>query len=259
MGKKRLASMMAVGVLLLAGFAPAGAGQVPSVQVNGMVTEAIPELVQGRAYLPQAELAALLGAQAQRQGENVRLFRDEWEAAVPVTYERDGVAYLPLRAAGAALGYEVGWDREERTVILMEDRCSDARKWSLTQVQTQAGLLSPWVERWARELAETVDPGTPLSAIPLTNAATAAELAAKGAQALTAGEGSFQVGATGVRVLRKAEETVLTVCLPAEELLPAQRLGIAEQEVTLTLTVGEDSAQALATLGEWRACARWTA
>ena len=67
------------------------------------------------------------------------------------------------------------------------------------------------------------------------------------------------MGATGVRVLRKAEETVLTVCLPVEELLPAQRLGIAEQEVTLTLTVGEDSAQALATLGEWRACARWTA
>ena len=53
MGKKRLASMMAVGVLLLAGFAPAGAGQVPSVQVNGMMTEAIPELVQGRAYLPR--------------------------------------------------------------------------------------------------------------------------------------------------------------------------------------------------------------
>lgn len=259
MRKRRLAAVMVVGAMLLTGVAPALAEQRPSVQVNGAAVAAVPELIQGRAYLPQAELAALLGAQARRQDGQVFLSRGEFQAAVPVAYEREGVAYLPLRAAGTALGYEVGWDREARTVILMDSRRAGERTWDLAEFQIQAGFLSPWAERWARELAGTVDPGAPLSAIPLTDAQAAAELVAQGALALAAGEGSFQAGETGVHVLREAGQTVLTVCLPAEELFPAQRLGMAEQEVTLTLAVGEDSAQAVASLGEWQAFARWTA
>lgn len=216
MGKRRLAAMMVTAALLLTGLAPALAEQRPSVQVNGAAVAAVPELVQGRAY-------------------------------------------LPLRAAGTALGYEVGWDREARTVILVDDRQAGERTWDLAEFRIQAGPLSPWAERWARELAGTVDPGAPLSAIPLTDAQAAVELIAQGALALAVGEGSFRAGETGVRVLCEAGQTVLTACLPAEELFPAQRLGMERQEVTLTLAVGEDSAQALVTLGEWRACARWTA
>ncbi len=259
MRRERIAAILAAGCLLTGVLAPAGAEQAPSIQVDGVVAQVVPALRQGRAYLPQEALASLLGARAERQGEQVLLVRDDWEAAVPVVYDGDGGVWLPVRATASALGYEVGWDREARRVILADLAQAGEKKWSLAAVEAQAGLFSSAATQWAEELASAVDPGRPLSAIPLTDGETAAELVAKGSQALVEGEGSFRAGETDVTVLREGEETTLTVTLTAEELLPARRLGVTGQVVTVTLKVDSDSADALVTLGEWRATARWTA
>lgn len=261
--KKRGFVLLLALLLALGTLCPAGAAEEPGIQLDGVMTGAIPRLSRGRAYLPAEELACLLGAELETAGTAATLSRGE--RSVTLEEIRMGEeSYLPVRAAGAGLGYQVGWDRGRR-VVLLADRetlrsAGEGMQWKLAEAEVQAGLLTELGSSLAGKVARELDPGDVLGFIPLTDADTAFQLLSRAAEALKgAEEATLALGDTSVELWRKGEETCLRVCLPAEAVLPAQRLGLKENEITMTFTAGEREAQALVTVGDWQASARWTA
>lgn len=260
--KKRFLAWLAVCVLTLAWTVPAGAEALPSVQLNGAETACLPKLSNGRSYLPIHEAAELLGAEWVPAGEQITLTRGEKTATLPVTRlgEED---CLPLRAAGTALGYQVGWDRESRTVLLVDLAPLTAesdKTWQLKETRAQAGLLTAGAETYVARLASTLDPSCPLTALPLTDAQAALSLMTRAAELLEQeGSGETVLGDVILKVEKGEAETLLTLTLPAGEMLPAERLGLGEERVKLILQTGAEEAWAQVTLGDWQAEARWAA
>lgn len=123
-------------------------GGVPGqlgVLVNGAYIRfpnAVPEAVNGRTMVPVRALVEALGGEVGYQDGAVRFVIDgrEFEfvigsstvtvcaAGIPVdtiqmdcaTYAKNNRAYVPVRFIGEALGYEVDWDGEYQTAILLD-------------------------------------------------------------------------------------------------------------------------------------------
>lgn len=261
--KKRFFSLLAACTLLLALLVPAGAETLPSIQLNGAETAYLPRLSGGRSYLSAGEAAALLGAELTLGEGEATLTRGEKSVVLPLNRAGEE-AYLPLRAAGTALGYQVGWDRSRRTVVLVDlvplTAAGGGGSWQLQETTARAGLLTAGAETYAAQLAAGLDPACPLTALPLTDADAALSLVTKAAELLERGEsGAAVLGDVALKIEKTEAETLLTLSLPAAQLLPAERLGLGEEQVTLTLRTGAEEARAQVKLGSWQAEAGWAA
>lgn len=261
--KKRFFSLLAVCALVLGLMVPVGAVELPGVECNGVETGYVPRLLGGRSYLPAEETAALLGAELTLEGGSAKLYRGGESVVLPLTRVGEEEC-LPLRQAGTALGYQVGWDRESRRVLLVDLGLpaggQSGKVWRLEETQVQAGWLTAAAKGWAEQLVAGVDPAWLLSAIPLTDGDTALELMAGAAKALEQpGAAVVTAGDTTLELWREGERSVLTLTVPAAALLPAETLGVKGKTVTLSVETGAEEARALVRLGNWQASARWTA
>lgn len=143
---RRLAGVLAA-VLLCAVFAGSGFAAAPvAVQLDGTMiafTDAQPEIVNGRTFLPYRAVFEALGAQvsyeeasrtaiAARNGITVRVPIGATEVTVlqngesrtlkmdVASYVKNGRTYVPVRFMAQALNCVVGWDADDRTVILID-------------------------------------------------------------------------------------------------------------------------------------------
>lgn len=117
-----------------------------SVQIDGQMlafTDAVPEAVNGRTYLPFRAVLEAMGAEVDYDGEaqTVSAKRDGVELAMVIgertftvtengqtrTVEMDAApyvkadrTYIPIRYAAEAFGYSVGWDQDDKTAILAD-------------------------------------------------------------------------------------------------------------------------------------------
>lgn len=273
--KKRFSALVLAAALTLALAVPAGAAEVPALQVDGVTLDYVPELVDGVSYLPAGELAAALGASAEAEGDRVTLTKNGESAVLNAAFRREGTAYLPIRAAGNALGFSVGWDRAQRTVLLADVRAlaetvaqaGSPQTWRLAGTGVEAGPFSQRLAGAAARMAAGVDPGCPvaalLSAIPLTDAGSSWSLVSQAAAALSEGEErvSLSQGETVLTLIRTPEGGSLDVELPSSALAPAELLrwaGLAGKRAEVRLTISQEEAGAVVSAGGWRAQARWT-
>lgn len=119
-----------------------------SVQLDGKgltFTDAVPEIISGRTFLPFRAVLEAMGAEVDfdaetstvsAQKDGVKLSMVPGQTALTVaegdqtrTVEMDVApyikasnsrTYIPVRYAAEALGYSVGWDQDNRTVILVD-------------------------------------------------------------------------------------------------------------------------------------------
>ena len=136
------AAMLSAGSTALAAEGDAGI----SVQLDGQTltfSDAAPEARDGRTFLPVRAVFEAMGAQvsydaasgavtAVRDGTTVTMTLGSTEASVtmdgittPVVmdvapYAHDNRTYVPVRFAAQAFGCIVGWDADDRTVILID-------------------------------------------------------------------------------------------------------------------------------------------
>ena len=145
--KRALAVLTAAAMLSAGSSALAAEGDVGiSVQLDGQTltfSDAAPEARDGRTFLPVRAVFEAMGAQvsydaasgavtAVRDGTTVTMTLGSTEASVtmdgittPVVmdvapYAHDNRTYVPVRFAAQAFGCIVGWDADDRTVILID-------------------------------------------------------------------------------------------------------------------------------------------
>ncbi len=144
---RSLAVILAVAALLCCSV-PAMAAEAPavSVQVDGEMltfTDAVPQLKDGRTFVPFRAVFEALGAQVSGDGKTASATRDGKTVSMTIgsnqaaltqdgetsTIEMDvapyldsatGRTYVPVRFAAQALGCAVGWDKEARTAIIVD-------------------------------------------------------------------------------------------------------------------------------------------
>ena len=145
-GKQGGLRLLAAAALCTALWMPAWGAEPVSVQLNGELlsfTDASPEIVDGRTFLPYRAVFDALGAQvsyeadthtavAVREGVTVRVPIGETRVSVEqdgvarvlemdvASYVKDGRTYVPVRFMAQALDCLVGWDHDDRTVIMVE-------------------------------------------------------------------------------------------------------------------------------------------
>ena len=145
--KRALAVLTAAAMLSAGSSALAAEGDAGiSVQLDGQTltfSDAAPEARDGRTFLPVRAVFEAMGAQvsydaasgavtAVRDGTTVTMTLGSTEASVtmdgittPVVmdvapYAHDNRTYVPVRFAAQAFGCIVGWDADDRTVILID-------------------------------------------------------------------------------------------------------------------------------------------
>lgn len=145
--KRTLAVLTAAAMLSAGSSALAAEGDAGiSVQLDGQTltfSDAAPEARDGRTFLPVRAVFEAMGAQvsydaasgavtAVRDGTTVTMTLGSTEASVtmdgittPVVmdvapYAHDNRTYVPVRFAAQAFGCIVGWDADDRTVILID-------------------------------------------------------------------------------------------------------------------------------------------
>lgn len=130
----------------LAAEVPAAAPSTISVQLNGQLvnfTDAVPEVVDQRTFLPFRAVLEAMGAEvgydaatstvtAHRNGVDLSMTLGEKKAAVTengqtrtmemdvAAYAKNNRTYVPVRFAAEAFGCSVGWDQANQTVIIAD-------------------------------------------------------------------------------------------------------------------------------------------
>lgn len=138
--------LMALLLSILLLCVPAWGAEPVVVQLDGSLLtfdQMEPELVDGRTFLPYREMFHALGATVSYEAQThtaVAVYKDltvrvpigtkqvtvEKDGAVQTlemdvaSYVKDGSTYVPVRFMAQALDYLVGWDNDNRTVILAE-------------------------------------------------------------------------------------------------------------------------------------------
>ena len=176
----------------------AAAAQGVSVQLDGELlsfSDAAPEIVDGRTFLPYRAVFTALGAQVSYEADSrtAVAVRDGVTVRVPIgstrvtvtedgesaelemdvaSYVKNGATYVPVRFMAQAMGCLVGWDGETRTVILIDavklaEEAVEGRSYSwleryhdfLERFRTGSwaveGELDYWLEEDGVKLAET--------------------------------------------------------------------------------------------------------
>ena len=143
--KRALAVLTAAAMLSAGSSALAAEGDAGiSVQLDGQTltfSDAAPEARDGRTFLPVRAVFEAMGAQvsydaaagtvtAVRDGTTVTMTLGSTEASVTMDgitvvmdvapYAHDNRTYVPVRFAAQAFGCIVGWDADDRTVILID-------------------------------------------------------------------------------------------------------------------------------------------
>lgn len=178
-GPAAWAALTVCAVLLLctALWGRAAAAQPISVQLDGETlafSDAAPEIVDGRTFLPYRAVFTALGAEVSYEADTrtAVAVRDGVTVRVPIgstqvtviengesevlemdvaSYVKNGATYVPVRFMAQAMGCLVGWDGDARTVILI-----DARKLAEEAV---AGQSYGWLERY-HDFLETFRAGS---------------------------------------------------------------------------------------------------
>lgn len=152
------------------------AGQI-GVMVNGeyiKFPDAAPEIANGRTMVPVRALVETLGGEVDYQDDVVTFVLDgyAYEFAIGSTtvevsptadndkdtpkpediemdcapYIKDGRTYVPIRFISEALGYEVGWDKDFQTAILLDRAAlaADIDKDFTILNRVQASRVSGW-------------------------------------------------------------------------------------------------------------------
>ena len=122
-----------------------GTPGIVNVMVDGRFTKftgAVPEISNGLAYAPVRPLFAAMGAAfsynastktitGTRNGISVSFTSgrttmdavidgEKKEHVIKAPYSRNGVTYIPIRDAAEAFGYDIYWDNQFRTVVLID-------------------------------------------------------------------------------------------------------------------------------------------
>lgn len=151
---KRFGTALIAAVVLIAALTGTASAVEPSrsggigVQLNGeylTFTDAAPEITGDRTFLPFRAVLEAMGAEvgfdeqtstvtAQRDGITLSMVPGQKQLTVtedgqtrtvemdvaPYIKESNGRTYVPIRFAAEALGYNVGWDPNQATVILVD-------------------------------------------------------------------------------------------------------------------------------------------
>ena len=144
--KKRILSLLCTLALMAGMVVPAHAVSGIQVQLNGKYltfSDAAPEAVSGRTFLPFRTVFEAMGAKvdyesetstvvAVKDGRTLRMALGSTEATVTedgietvipmdvAAYAQNNRTYIPVRFAAQAFGCNVGWDAENQTVVLVD-------------------------------------------------------------------------------------------------------------------------------------------
>ena len=149
--KKKISAVLA-GTLMLGSFSTAAlaapqAEKSIGVQLDGqmitLVNDAEPVINNGRVYLPFRSLFETLGAEVEwdqssgiisavKDGREVEFIGNQPSVVIKenntsrivntsaAPYIENGKTMIPVRFAGEALGYNIGWDSTNKTVVMMD-------------------------------------------------------------------------------------------------------------------------------------------
>ncbi|GGN99537.1 TraB/GumN family protein [Saccharibacillus kuerlensis] len=133
------AALLASAVPTFAAEAPAGFAQT-TIKVNGQVVdyasgEALVE--KGTTLVPLRSTLEVLGAKLQdvRNGK-VRIVVDDRTITLGANAKVvGGVSFIPVRTVAEAAGYDVRWDRQTKTVLLVSKKTGEAARGFLWEVK----------------------------------------------------------------------------------------------------------------------------
>ena len=145
-GCKSLLAAGTAAVLTLSLSAPALAAETNGIAVqldgaNVVFTDAVPEVLNQRTFLPFRAVFEAMGAKVDWSGNTVTAVRgdtkvtmtagstsatvQEGESSRTVTmdvapYQKNNRTYVPVRFAAEAFGCNVGWDQASQTVLILD-------------------------------------------------------------------------------------------------------------------------------------------